>query len=74
MKIALFLLSFFCVDSVIAQQITNIVLVGPNGITEDIKQAESFIVVKQFPTYYERIDYKKGGPRIRSRCYSDSSK
>ena len=73
MKIALFLLSFFCVDSVIAQQITNIVLVGPNGITEDIKQAESFIVVKQFPTYYERIDYKKGGPRIRSRAYKDSS-
>lgn len=65
--------AFFAVTHLRAQEVVNIVLVGPNGITEDIKQAESFIVVKQFPTYFERIDYKKGGPRIRSRCYKDSS-
>ncbi|HSB94379.1 MAG TPA: energy transducer TonB, partial [Flavitalea sp.] len=56
-----------------AQEIINIVLVGPNGITNSIEVAESFIVIKKFPGYYERIDYKKGGPRIRSRSFRDSS-
>ncbi|MEO6719901.1 MAG: energy transducer TonB [Ferruginibacter sp.] len=56
-----------------AQEIVNVVLVGQEGVTEDIKKATSFIVVKQYPAnIYERLDYNMGKPLIKLRTYSDS--
>jgi len=55
-----------------AQKVTNIIFVGTNGVTHDFKKAEFFIVVKQFPDHFERLDYKKAGPLIKSRSYKDA--
>lgn len=71
-------LSFLCfcfllINSVNAQEIVNLVLVGDNGITKDIKEAHSFIVVKKYPDSYQRLDYKIGAPLERLRSYSDST-
>lgn len=47
-------------------------MVGPNGITEDPKEATSFAVVKSYPdSHFERLDYKKAGPLIKVRTYKD---
>lgn len=73
MKIIILLFGLLIVLNTSAQKITNIVLFGPDGITEDIKKAESFVVVKQFPEYFERLDYKMGGPVAKIRCYKDTS-
>ena len=73
MKTIFLLFGFLSVLTGTAQEITNIVLVGPEGITDKIEKAQSFIVVKQFPDYYERSDYKKGGPCVKIRCYKDSN-
>lgn len=55
-----------------AQKITNIVLLTPNGVTQDLELATSFIIVKQYPDFhFERLDYKKNGPLTRVRNYSD---
>ncbi len=64
----------FCIITVpaYAQQIVNLVLVGDNGITEDIKEARSFIVVKKYPGGFQRLDYNLGAPLIRVKNYSDS--
>lgn len=56
-----------------AQQIVNLVLVGDKGITEDIKEAHSFVLVKQYPKGFQRLDYKMGAPLERLRTYSDSN-
>lgn len=60
-------------SSAFAQEIVNVVLVGKNGITEDIKEAHSFIVIKKYPNSFQRLDYKRGAPLVRLRSYSDSS-
>jgi hypothetical protein len=70
-KIAFFLL--LLVTNSTAQEITNFVLVGPDGITDDEKKAQSFVVVKRFPDHYERLDYKAGAPMIKNRSYTDST-
>jgi protein TonB len=72
MKKITVLLLLFSVLKINAQKITNIVLVGPNGVTDDLQKAESFIVVKQFDDHFERLDYKKAGPLIKSRSYKDA--
>src|SRR5690349_17836697 len=59
--------------SALSQQIVNFVLVGEKGITEDIKQARSFIVIKQYPKSFQRLDYNIGSPLERVRNYSDSN-
>jgi antitoxin component YwqK of YwqJK toxin-antitoxin module len=57
-----------------AQELVNIILVGDNGITEDIKEAKSFIAIKQNPNAtYERLDYTLYGPLVKLRTYSDST-
>lgn len=57
-----------------SQKITNIVLVGPNGVTKDENEAHSYIVVKHYKDgYFERLDYKKGGPLKKLRTYKDTS-
>jgi hypothetical protein len=57
--------------SAFSQDIVNMILVGKSGITEDIKEATSFIVIKEFPNYFQRLDYKIGLPMERMRTYSD---
>jgi hypothetical protein len=56
----------------VSQTVTNIVMVGPNGRTEDPEKATAFIVIKQYPDlHFERLDYKKGGPLVKVRSYKD---
>lgn len=66
--ITLFLL-YIITTSAFAQQIVNLVLVGEKGITEDIKEALSFIVIKQYPNGFQRLDYNIGLPLERARIY-----
>jgi protein TonB len=56
-----------------AQQIVNLVLVGDDGITENIKKAHSYIVVKKYPDGFKRLDYKKNAPLQKLKSFSDSS-
>ena len=57
-----------------AQKLVDIVLVGKDGITDDVKKATSFIAIKAYPGgVFERIDYKLQGPIIQLRTYSDST-
>lgn len=64
----------FAVTITTAQEIVNIVMVGDKGVTEDIKEATSFIAVKLYPgNIFERLDYKVAGPLIKLRTYSDSN-
>ena len=55
------------------QEIVNLILVGKNGVTEDIKEAESFIVIKEFPQGFQRLDYALGGPLTKVRNYADTN-
>ena len=55
-----------------SQKITNVILVGPKGITEDAQEATSFIVIKYYPdSHFERLDYKKDGPLVKLRSFKD---
>ncbi|MEP6674769.1 MAG: energy transducer TonB [Ferruginibacter sp.] len=57
-----------------AQEIVNIIYVGDNGITEDIKAANAFILIKQSPGgSFERLDYKLSAPLVMLRTYSDTN-
>ncbi len=57
-----------------AQEIVNIVLVGNDGITQNIKEAQSFILVKKYPgSVFERLDYHLGEPLELLRSYNDSN-
>jgi Gram-negative bacterial TonB protein C-terminal len=56
-----------------AQEIVNIVLVGQNGVTTNIKEANAFIVVKQFGQIFQRLDYKMHAPLVKERNYADAS-
>jgi protein TonB len=69
--ITLFVFYLFTVPA-FSQEIVNLMLVGEKGITEDIKEARSFIVIKQYPGGFQRLDYNMGAPLIRVKNYSDS--
>jgi TonB family protein len=56
-----------------AQEIVTLVLVGEKGITENIKDANSFILVKKYPNSFQRLDYKLYAPLQKLRTYSDST-
>lgn len=56
-----------------AQKIVNLVFVGDKGVTENVKEAKFFIVVKQFETKLQRLDYKMSGPLIKESNYLDSN-
>ncbi len=71
-KFSLLTLLFFFIINGIAQQIVNVVFVGNNGVTENIKEAHSFIVVKKYLNNYKRFDYRFNAPLIKERNYSDS--
>ncbi len=68
------LLAFALVQSLqtFAQRVTNIVMVGDDGVTKNVDLAKSFIVIKQYPDlHFERLDYRKAGPLVKIRSYSD---
>ncbi|HMI78153.1 MAG TPA: energy transducer TonB [Ferruginibacter sp.] len=73
MRKVIILFSFIITIPAFSQQIVNLVLVGEKGITEDIKEARSFIVIKQYPDGFQRLDYNLGAPLERVRTYSDST-
>ncbi len=56
-----------------SQEIVNLVLVGKKGITEDIKEATTFIAIKKYPDGFQRLDYILQGPLQKVRTYSDSN-
>ncbi len=57
-----------------SQDIINLVLVGKSGITTDIKEATSFVLVKTYPGgIFERLDYKMSSPLVKLRTYHDSN-
>ena len=71
--LSLFLLCVL-VTNISAQEIVNIILVGDEGITEDIKKAHSFIAIKKYSeNLFERLDYKLGAPLVKLRSYGDSN-
>lgn len=73
MRIIITVFALIITAPAFAQQIVNLVLVGEKGITEDIKEARSFIVIKQYPNGFQRLDYNLGAPLERLRTYSDST-
>lgn len=56
-----------------AQKIVNLVFVGDKGVTENIKEAKFFIVVKDFGGKLQRLDYKMSGPLSKENNYLDSN-
>lgn len=74
-KLIMLLLAIFSMHTIAAaQEIVNVVLVGENGVTDDIKKATSFIIVKKYRgDIYERLDYKKSAPLVKLRTYNDST-
>lgn len=69
----LFTMSLFISTSLLqAQTLVNLILVGENGVTEDITKATNFIVIKKYPTNFQRLDYKFHILLIKSKTYSDS--
>ena len=56
-----------------AQKIVNLVFVGDKEVTENIKEAKFFIVVKDFGGKLQRLDYKMSGPIIKESNYLDSN-
>jgi periplasmic protein TonB len=72
-RVILFILVYFFSTKSYSQEIVNIVLVGDNGITENIKEAHSFVAIKKYPGYFQRLDYKLGKPLQKLRSYSDST-
>lgn len=58
---------------VFSQAIVNVIFVGDNGITENVKEATSFIVIKEYPNSFQRLDYGLGRPVQKVRHYSDTA-
>lgn len=73
MKNVLLLVFVLFANFTVGQKISHLVMVGPNGITQDPDKATSFVVVKEYPNArYERMDYNKGGPMMMLRTYKGS--
>ena len=72
-KFSLLSLFLYLIVNGKAQQISNVVFVGNNGVTENIKEAHSFIVVKKYLDSYVRLDYEFNAPLVKERNYTDSS-
>jgi len=73
-KLSLIIAGCFFKSTVVAQEISNVLFVGKDGITENIKEAKSIKLVKNYPdNIFERLDYNMGGPLIMLRTYNDSN-
>ena len=67
----IFLLAFS--QFAIAQKMINAVMVGDNGITQDVKKAKFLIVLKTYgDTAFERLEYNFTGPMKRCLTYKDA--
>lgn len=73
MKSSFLVLTLLTALTLDAQLVTNVILVNGDSVTNDITKAESFIIIKQFPKTFERLDYKKDGPMLKLRSYKDSN-
>lgn len=60
-------------SSLQAQKIVNYVFVGDKGVTTNVDEAHSFIIVKKYGKRFQRLDYKINAPLVKERNYSDSS-
>jgi TonB family protein len=56
-----------------SQKIVNVVFVGENGVTKNIKEANSFVIVKQYESHFQRLDYNMHAPLVKERNYLDSA-
>jgi hypothetical protein len=56
-----------------SQEIVNLVMVSKNIVTENIKEADAFIIVKKFDNHFQRLDYKMHAPLVKERNYTDST-
>lgn len=73
-KLTVLLITSLFLINLNAQKITNFILVGEKGITKNIKEAHSFIMIKKYPDgSFERKDYLLYGPLKIMKTYSDSS-
>ncbi|MCP9752164.1 energy transducer TonB [Ferruginibacter sp. HRS2-29] len=55
-----------------SQKIVDLIYVGDNGVTEDIKETKYFILIKEFPgSVFRRLDYKLHGPLMTVKTYKD---
>ncbi|GAB2828278.1 energy transducer TonB [Ferruginibacter profundus] len=72
-KALLFFAGIFVCMLSFSQEIVNLVFVSDNGITDNIKDAHSYIVVKKYPSCFQRLDYGINKPLQRLKTYSDSS-
>ena len=58
----------------LAQNVTNLILVGDNGVTENIKEAHSFVLIKELDDKrFVRADYKLYGPMRKLKTFSDTA-
>jgi antitoxin component YwqK of YwqJK toxin-antitoxin module len=73
MKFIIAISLFFVCSISKAQEIVNVVFVGENGVAKNIKDAHSFVIVKQFEESFQRLDYKMHAPLVKERNYSDSA-
>jgi hypothetical protein len=73
MKLLLTLLFIGVLDNCFSQEIVNVVMVDKNGITENAKDADAFIIVKKFDNHFQRLDYKMHAPLVKERNYTDST-
>ena len=75
-KIITILLYLFLsiIAKVNAQAIINLVMVGKDGITEDVKQAISYIIIKlNADNSFEKLEYNMRAPLVRSMTYKDTA-
>lgn len=68
------LLLVICSTGLHAQTVTNFVMSGPDGITDDPKKATDAVIVKKMPdNRFERLDYKMRGSLRKRRTYKDDA-
>ena len=46
---------------------------GDKGVTTNVDEAHSFIIVKKYEKRFQRLDYKVNAPLVKERNYRDSS-
>jgi len=73
MKFFISVFSFVLTTLCYSQSIVTKTLVGEKGITENVKEATSFIVIKKYPSSFEKLEYKPFAPLQRFSTYTDST-
>jgi hypothetical protein len=73
MKLLFTLLFIGLLNICFSQEIVNLVMVSKNEVTENVKEADAFIIVKKIGNYFQRLDYKMHAPLVKERNYTDST-